>query len=166
MTARLDGDLSRSLYTILKTEGTYDEVDAAVTIRFVEGKGGTKESFHIKAGFSLRLQAGTSHCYVCTITDDGWIGVGAIDAGDGKDKWVNLVKRTRFSGLKTGWGDPNRLRFVARGDRLQVFANDQLAASLRDDRFGAGRVELLVNPAGETACVAFSDLVLKQPTGD
>jgi hypothetical protein len=164
--ARCTEHTDSKLYTALKSEGLYDDEDASVTLRFLEGRAGTREHFGLRAGFSLRLQEGSSCCYICTITDDGWVGVGAIDKDkkDGEDyRFTTLVKRARFSALNTEWGAPNRLRFVAEGSRLRVYLNEQLAASLRDERYEAGRVELLINPCGEPARVDFSDLVLAEP---
>jgi hypothetical protein len=164
LVAALTEHTNRQMYTVLKSEGVYDDLDLSVTIRFIEGVGGTEKAFGMRAGLSLRLQGNGQHCYICDITEDGWFGVHTISETPEKpNAFTSLVKRARFSGLSQGWGVDNRMRVIASGDRIRVFLNDQLAASLRDDRHAMGRIELLVNPAGGPARVAFSDLLIADP---
>jgi hypothetical protein len=164
MVASLTEHTTSQLFTVLKSEGVYDDLDLSVTIRHLEGVAGTEKDFGIRAGVSLRLQGNGQHCYICDITEDGWFGVHTIfDASDKPNTFSSLVKRTRFSGLRRGWGVDNRLRVIATADRIRVFLNDQLAASIRDDRYTMGKVELLVNPSGGPGRVAFSDLLIADP---
>jgi len=161
--ARFETDIGTRLYTALKTQGVFDDVDAAVSISFQEGDPGDAKRVGIRAGVALRTEVGSQHCYIVNITNDGYYRVGKIITVDGAFKFKTVLKWTRSGALDPTWGSTNRLRVVADGARLQIYLNDQLATSLRDDSHQQGLIELVVNPAGSPCEVWFSDLRLAHP---
>jgi predicted membrane-bound spermidine synthase len=60
-------------------------------------------------------------------------------------------------------GQPNRLRVVMHGDQIRVYLNGVLTTSLRDRRFSAGLVRLVISPGTRSSGeVASSDLQLRE----
>ena len=142
------------IHPVVRTPGPLEDVDASVTIRFIE----VSREF-VSAGFELR--AWDAGDYVARISAQGTFSLGwhqqTIWGGD-------LIGWTSHPALRVNPGDANRLRVVARGEQLRIYLNGVLAASLRDGRFGHGRVRVVIAPGAQArAVVAFSDLQLREP---
>ncbi len=147
----------RVWYTALRTHGIYDDVDLAATFRFLDTRAGAP----MRVGFSIRLRDGC--CYVPNLIGDGGFSLGAI-VNEGEQKtWAQLVPQGPSDVVDARVGAPNRLRVVAIRDRLQVWINRVLMASVRDDRLKQGYAEVMVNPGGAPGRVAWSALTLSVP---
>lgn len=153
----IDHPKSDLIHPIVRTAAPFDDFDASITIRFLEG-----EYDYISAGFEVRsCDAGD---YVIRISAQGTFQIGWHDKTD----WGGyLLKWTSHPILKTEMGEPNRLRAVLKGDQIRVYLNGVLATSLRDDKFSSGTVRVVISP-GKTSNikVAFSDLQLRELPSD
>jgi hypothetical protein len=140
------------IHPVVRTPGPFEDVDASITIRFIEGG----REF-VSAGFELR--SWDTGDYVARISAQGTFSLGWHQA----NTWGGeLIGWTSHPALRVNPGDPNRLRVVARGEQLRIYLNGVLAASLRDGRFGHGRVRVVIAPGSQLrAVVAFSDLQLR-----
>ena len=147
----------RVWYTALRTHGIYDDVDLSATFRFLDARSGDP----MRAGFSIRLR--NDLCYVPSLLSDGGFSLGAIVKEGEKPSWSQLVPQGSSDIVDARIGAPNRLRIVAIGDRLQVWINGVLLASVRDDRLRQGYCEVMVNQGGAPGRVAWSHLVLAVP---
>lgn len=145
------------IHPVLRTPGPFDDVDVSVTIRYVEGA-----YEYISSG--LELRSGDDGDYVVRISAQGTFSVGWHN----KTEWGgNLVKWNEHTALRKKMGEPNRLRVVMRGEQMRVYLNGMLATSLRDSRYAAGFVRLVVTPSKHQAItVAYSDLQLREPPRD
>jgi hypothetical protein len=152
------GALKGGWYTALRTHGIYDDVDLSATFRFLEGR---RDDDPVRAAFSVRLRDGA--CYVPCLTATGSFSLGAIVPDGDKKRWDKLVPRGPSDSIDTRPGAENRLRVVVIDQRLQVWINGLLHASVRDDRLTQGYAEVMVNPAGAPCRVAWSHLVLAVP---
>lgn len=142
------------IHPIVRTPGAFDDFDAGLTFRFISG---TYD--YVSAGFEVRSwDAGD---YVVRISAQGTFSVGWHQ----KTEWGgDLVAWSSHPALRTSWGEPNRLRVVMRGEQMRVYFNGVLATSLRDGRFSAGRLRVVVSPGKlAPAVVAFADLQLREP---
>ena len=78
-----------------------------------------------------------------------------------------LVDWTRNDALKAGVGEENRLRVVAAGGEITLYANDVKLTSVQDETFEAGHLALQAqggSAESESATVfAFRDLVITKP---
>lgn len=159
--ARMGPGSKSALYTVLRSHGVYDDIDLSVTLRVLEGRPAGSDPPGAYGGISFRLK--DVLCYVVTVTTDGRFSIGAIDQDITGTHWDHLVARAPCEALERGLGAPNRIRVVAHADKIRLWLNGTLAASLRDYRFRHGQVEVLVNPRGAACALAISELVLAEP---
>ena len=143
------------IHPVVRTPGPLDDVDASVTVRFIEG---SREV--VSAGFELR--AWDAGDYVARISAQGTFSLGWHD----QTQWGgDLVAWTSHPSLRANWGEANRLRVLARGEQIRVYLNGVLAASVHDARFSMGRVRVVVTPGSQQPAVAaFSNLQLREPS--
>lgn len=147
---------SNLIHPIVRTPAPFDDFDVSVTIRFLDG-----EYEQVSAGFEVR--SSDEGDYVIRISSQGTFNIGWHQ---GTDWGGHLVKWTEIPGLRREWGDANRLRVVAIGNRLRVYINGVLITSLRDDRFQSGLIRLVVSPGKDKPMqVSFSDLQLRAVPG-
>ncbi len=141
------------IHPVVRTPGPLEDVDASLTIRFIEG---SRE--FVSAGFEFR--AWDAGDYVARISAQATFSLGWHQ----QNTWGgDLIGWTSHPALRPNPGEANRLRVVARGEQLRIYLNGVLAASLRDGRFGHGRVRVVVAPGAQIrAVVAFSDLQLRE----
>jgi hypothetical protein len=142
------------IHPVLRTPGPFDDVDAAVTIRFISGA-----YDQLSAGFEVR--SWDPGDYIVRISAQGTFSAGWHE----KTEWGGeLVPWSSHPALRAAWGDANRLRVVVRDATLRLFLNGVLATALSDDRFASGRVRLVISPGPqERAVVAFANLHLREP---
>lgn len=144
---------SKLIHPVLRTPGPFDDFDVSITIRFLEGNWEL-----ISAGFEVR--SGDDGDYIVRVSAQGTFQVGWHV---GTDWGGALVNWSSHPVLRTGVGDANRLRVNMRGERMRVYLNGVLAASLRDSRFPVGLIRLVVSPGSESAMkAAFADLQLRE----
>ncbi|HHO54472.1 MAG TPA: hypothetical protein ENK18_27270 [Deltaproteobacteria bacterium] len=160
--ARMGPGSKSALYTVLRSHDVFGDVDLSVTLRVIEGlEGNGVDRPGAYGGLSFRLK--DVLCYVVTVTTDGRFSIGAIDQDIHGTRWDHLVARAPCEALERGLGAPNRIRVVANADKIRLWLNGTLAASLRDYRFRQGKLEILVNPRGAPCTLGLSDLVLAEP---
>jgi hypothetical protein len=154
---QVDHPKSDLIHPIVRTPAPFDDFDASVTIRFLEG-----DYESISAGFEVRsCDAGD---YVIRISAQGTFQIGWHNKTDWGDY---LLKWTSHPILKTKMGEANRLRAVLKGDQIRVYLNGVLTTSLRDDKFSSGTVRVVISPGQKSRIrVAFSDLQLREPPTD
>ncbi len=144
---------SDRIHTVVSTPGPFDDFDASVTIRFIEG-----HREYASAGMEVR--ASDAGDYVVRVSAQGTFQVGWHD----KDAWGGtLVNWTAHPALRDEMGASNRLRVILRGQQMRVYLNGVLATSLQDGRFPGGKVRVVVSPGAKSPIVAaFSDLQLRE----
>lgn len=141
------------IHPLLRTPGPFDDFDVSITVRFLEGSWE-----HISAGFEIR--SADEGDYIVRVSAQGTFQVGWHK---GTDWGGALVSWSTHPVLRSGVGDANRLRVIMRGERMRVYLNGVLAASLRDTRFSVGLIRLVVSPSNKSALkAAFSDLQLRE----
>jgi hypothetical protein len=158
-TARLVGDFRTHDETrwILESFGSFDNVDASVTITFLEVGDVTK---HCRLGFAMRwTEEGR---YSVDIAPKGNYCVARYEKQGDEGKWKILVDFPTHPALRAGVGVANRLRVVAYNDHLRVYVNDALASSVRDSRFTYGTVGIVLENPGSDVRFALSELELRE----
>ncbi|MCC7358891.1 MAG: hypothetical protein IT317_05410 [Anaerolineales bacterium] len=141
------------IHPVIRTPGPLDDFDAGVTIRFISGV-----HDYVSAGFEVR--SWDTGDYVVRISAQGTFNIGWHEKG----AWGgDLVPWAAHPALRGNWGDRNRLRVVMRGEQMRVYLNGVVAASLRDGRFPAGRLRVMVGPGkAGAATVAYSDAQIRE----
>lgn len=143
---------------VIESFGSFDNVDASVTIEFLEVEDVTK---HCRVGFALRW------------TEDGRYSVDIAPKGnycaavyDGRadegQRWKLFVDYASHPALRAGVGVENRLRVVAYDDHLRVYINGALASSVRDPKFTYGTVGIVLENSTSDVKFALSDLELRE----
>lgn len=156
---RLVGDFLKQEETcwIVESCGSFDNIDASVTITFLEVEDVTK---HCRLGFAVRwTEEGR---YSIDIAPKGTYCVASYEKREDEGKWHILVNFASHPALRVGVGVPNRLRVVAYNDHLRVYINDALASSVRDSKFTYGTVGIVLENPGSAAKFALTDLELRE----
>lgn len=142
---------------VLESFGSFDNVDASVTITFLEVEDVTK---HCRLGFALRwTEEGR---YSIDIAPKGNYCVAGYEKRDGEGKWHMLVDYASHPSLRAGVGVPNRLRVVAYNDHLRVYINGALVSSVRDPKFTYGSVGIVLENSQSDVKFALSELELRE----
>jgi hypothetical protein len=141
---------------VLESLGSFDNIDAAVTITFLEVEDVTK---HCRLGFDIRSTDEGHYCI--DIAPKGNYCVACYDKALA-DKWRILVNFVSHPALRPGVGIPNRLRVVAHNDHLRVYINNVLVSSVRDPRFTYGTIAIVLENAGSDVVFALSDLEVRE----
>ncbi len=150
---------SNLMHYVLQSSGLFDDYDASVSIRFLQGN-----TRYIRAGFALRYDPNQGG-YALLISAQSTYMIGWYHQGDdGKLAWAGeLIDWTEHTALREGLNASNRLRVVMYGERMRVYLNGVLASSLRDEKFRLGQVRLGLEPSDKSSiAVAFSDLQLRE----
>jgi hypothetical protein len=141
-----------SYFSVIGTPGPFDQMDVSVTIRFLKGS------------FS-DVRAGIEFCY----TDDGNYLAAISPQGTfclgyhNQRTWGDYLSNwNEHPSLKQGWESSNRLRIIHQGNRIRLYLNGILAASVRDERYPGGRIILACGPIGGDASFAFQDLQIRE----
>lgn len=144
---------SNLIHPVLRTPGHFDDFDASVSIRFIEGA-----YEYISAGLELRYNDDGD--YVFRISAQGTFQIGWHN----KSEWGGtLINWTNSNVLAREYGTFNRLRVIMRGDQLRLYLNGVMTASLRDSHFRGGLVRLVASPGEKSSItVAFTDLELRE----
>lgn len=148
-----------TLYYLLRSSGFFDDADASVTVRFLEG-----DPKVVRAGFALRFQEGRGGLVVLASGQRTYkVGYFQQPPGGGAVVWGgDLVPWTEHAALRPGLDQSNRVRVVLRGEQLRVFLNGVPASSLHHPGFQLGEVRLCAEGAAESGLgVAFTDLQLR-----
>ncbi|MEW6405253.1 MAG: hypothetical protein AB1649_25960 [Chloroflexota bacterium] len=155
---RAQFDAQTGVYDILATSGLYDNLDASVTMTFLEGN-----VEYVRAGMFLRYQAKVGG-YGFLVSAQCSYKMGFYEAKeDGSLTWKDIIPWTSHTALRAGLNQSNRLRVLANGDRLRVYLNGVMATSIKHDKFDVGKVTVSVEPCKESnITVAFSDLQLRE----
>lgn len=147
-------DAGNSLWVVLRSAGSYDDVDVSVTVRHLVGG----------ASAGIEVRASQLGSYAATLVTDGRLFVTYYEGYKGQSKAHALLPGSRpHPEARVGLGVANELRFVARDDELRVYLNGKLASSLHEPSLRSGLIKLVVNPRGGPACVAFSDVLVREP---
>src|SRR5919199_2906339 len=112
---RLVGDFPKqeSSRWIIESYGSFDNIDASVTITFLEVRDVTK---HCRLGFAIRwTEAGR---YSVDIAPKGNYCVASYEKQGDAGKWHMLVEYASPPALRGGGGVANRLRVLAYNDHL------------------------------------------------
>jgi hypothetical protein len=141
---------------LLESLGSFDNIDAAVTISFL-AVGDVKE--HCRLGFDFRSTDEGHYCV--DLAPKGNYCVARYEKAS-EEKWRILVDFASHPALRPGLGVPNRLRVVAYNDHLRVHVNDVLVSSVRDSRFTYGTVGVVLENSGTDVTFALSDLELRE----
>lgn len=142
---------------VLESFGSFDNVDASVTITFLEVEDVTK---HCRLGFSLRwTEEGR---YSVDIAPKGNYCAASYEKQGDTGKWHMLVDYASHPALRAGVGVPNRLRVVTYNDHLRVYLNGALASSVRDPKFTYGTVGIVLENSGSDVKFALSELELRE----
>lgn len=143
-------------YWLLESPGSFDNIDAAMTITFLEVQDATE---HCRLGFDFRSTDEGHYCV--DISPKGNYCVARYDKRS-EERWRILVDFASHPALRPGVGVANRLRVVAYNDHLRVHVNDALVSSVRDSRFTYGTVGVVLENPGTDATFALSDLELRE----
>lgn len=142
---------------LLESLGSFDNIDAAVTISFLEVGDITK---HCRLGFAVRSTDEGRYCV--DIAPKGNYCVASYEKENDEKKWRILVDFVSHPALRGGVGVPNRLRVIAFNDHLRVYINNVLASSVRDSRFTYGTIGIVLENPGSDVTFALSDLELRE----
>jgi hypothetical protein len=142
---------------LLESLGSFDNIDAGVTISFLEVGDITK---HCRLGFYVRRTDQGN--YNVDIAPKGTYCVASYVKENVECRWQILVDFTTHPALRVGVGVPNRLRVVAYNDHLRVYINNVLASSVRDSRFTYGTIVLVLENSGSDVVFAISDLEVRE----
>jgi len=145
---------SRTTHVVLASGGVFDDVDVSVSIRFLEG---TPEA---TAGVQLRGSTPGSYC--TSFNSQGKFWAWYVDGNTLGAKTHSFVAGTVQPALHAGHYALNRLRIVAREDRIRVFHNGVLSSSVRHGALRTGTVKVSIGPSGGPVVVGFSDLVVRE----
>lgn len=150
-------EASERVHYCLSSSGIFDNVDAGVTIRFIEGK-----IEWVRAALFLRYTTGMGG-YGFFISAQGTCMIGYYEKPqEGELAWQTVMDWTAHTALRHGLDQPNRLRVIANGKRLQVYLNGVMATTFQHAHHEMGQVRLAVEPGERSAAhVAFSDLQLR-----
>lgn len=143
---------SSQIHPVIRTPAYFDNCDAGVTVRFVEG-----DTEYVSAG--LEARGSDAGDYTFRISAQGTFQVAWHDKND----WGGtLLNWTAHPALKPGLGPANRLRILLRGEQIRVYLNGVLATSLRDSRFSGGTLRVMITPGKrKPAVAAYSRLELR-----
>jgi hypothetical protein len=142
---------------LVESCGSFDNIDASVTISFLEVEDITK---HCRLGFAIRWTEDGRYCV--DIAPKGNYCVASYEKETDKKKWRMLVDYVTHPALRIGVGVPNRLRVVAYNDHLRVYINNVLASSVRDSTFTYGTIGIVLENPGSDVKFALSDLELRE----
>lgn len=145
---------------LLESLGSFDNVDAAVTITFLDVGDVSK---HCRLGLDFRSTDEGHYCV--DISPKGNYCVARYEKAS-EEKWRILVRFASHPALRPGAGVANRLRVVAYDDHLRVHINDVLVSSVRDPRFTYGTVGVVLENPGTDVTLALSDLELREAVAE
>ncbi len=148
---------SERVHYILYSSGVFDNLDASVSLRFQAG-----ELKWIRAGLFVRYTNGVGG-YGTFVSAQGTYMFGYYDKpADSEMVWRTVIDWTAHTSLRAGLDQPNRLRLLVKGDRIQIYLNGVLAASFIDSHYEVGQVRLAVEPSENSDIEAgFSDLQIR-----
>ena len=151
---------SDNVHYVLRSSGAFDNLDASVTICFLEGK-----LEWVDAGLFWRYSPDLGG-YGVFISEQSTYMLGFYEMTDkGELAWRKILDWAKHTALRPGLGQSNRLRMVTNGKRIRIYLNGMLATSFQDARFEVGQVRLGVEPSkNSTVEVAFSNLQLRGVT--
>jgi tetratricopeptide (TPR) repeat protein len=143
-------------YTVWSHPG-FDFADAQIEVEATLIGGPIGGEF----GIVCRYQDGDNY-YALKITGDGYSAIHKRASGE----WIALADWQASDAIRQGVDAANRLRADCAGDRLALYANDQLLVEARDADFISGDIGLLAGTFEEPGVdVLFDNLILRQPQG-
>ncbi len=149
---------SEMVHYVLQSSGLFDDFDASVSIRFMDGA-----LNYIRAGLVLRYSPNQGG-YVFFISPQRTYMLGFYHYVENKIAWGGeLIGWTEHTALQHGLDVVNRLRVVLYGQQCRVYFNGVLATALHLDQFNLGQVRLGLEPTSHSKiAVSFSDLQLRE----
>ncbi len=156
---RLVGDFRKQPLTawLFESCGSFDNIDASVTITFLEVEDINKEG---RLGFALRSTDEGRYCV--DIAPKGNYCVASYEKQNDKKAWRIIVSFETHPSLLAGVGISNRLRVVNSNDHLRVYINNVLVSSVRDATFTYGTIGMVLENPGSAVRFALSDLELRE----
>jgi len=150
---------SGRVHFALKSSGYFEDQDASVTMRFLEG-----DTTYIRAGLFLRYQDGIGGYGILVSAQSTYL-IGYYETPPGeKMAWKTKLNWTTHTALLPGLNQSNRLRVVAQGNRFKVYLNGVMATSIKDDLYQEGQIRLAVEPSDKSDIrIAFSTLEIREP---
>jgi hypothetical protein len=147
-----------NLIDLIRSAGTFADVDLSVSYRLVRGDPAGK-GLGFGVGVRWFNKEGVNG-YLIECRMNGRLAALRYDKG----KSEPLVNYVEHNALKVGVGATNRLRVLADGPLLRIYLNGVLASDLRDDTYRQGALRAFVSPAdGGAVDIAISDLQLREP---
>jgi hypothetical protein len=143
---------------VLRSSGYFDDVDVSVTLKFYEGT-----LNQIDAGLVLRYQKGVGG-YIFYLSPVGTYTVAYYQPGDkdGMD-WKPIMDWSENDVIRKGLRETNRLRVVVDGTHFRVYINGVLATSIHDDKCDEGQVILGAEGTKKSSvAVGFSDIQMRE----
>lgn len=136
-------------------EPTFSDFVLEVDARLVTGN---PESSY---GVLFRIQS-PEEFYRFVVTANGLY---MLERRNADGSWERFLPDWRDSAaIRQGPNATNRLKVVADGPRLEVYANDTLLHEVRDDRYATGNIALDAGTFGATGLqVAFDNLLVYPP---
>jgi hypothetical protein len=143
---------------VIESSGSFDNIDASVTINFLEVEDITK---HCRLGFAMRWTEEGRYCV--DIAPKGNYCVGKYEQAKEEGKrWKMLVDYATHPAMRIGANVPNHLRVVNYNDHIRVYINNVLVSSVRDPRFTYGTMGLVLENTTSDVVFAISDLELRE----
>lgn len=142
---------------ILESGGSFDNLDASVTITFLKVEDLAK---HCRLGFALRWTEEGRYCV--DIAPKGTYCVASYEKQGEERKWRMIVNFASHPSMRAGLGVPNRLRVVTYNEHIRVYINDVLASSVRDSKFPYGTTGIVLENPGSDVTFALTDLELRE----
>jgi hypothetical protein len=128
----------------------YDNFSLEITVQLVEGR--EDGAF----GPIFRLIPGSSDYYTFELFGAGYFRL-ARHMSD-PNQWINLTEAARSPAINAGRGAINRLKVVADGSRLELYANDVFLEAVDDAALSYGQIGLLTS---SEVHAAYSDLIVR-----
>lgn len=142
-------------WTIVRSEGTFDDCEVSATVRVLEG------DQRAKCGLYVRFNpAGT---YMIVVSTIGTYTITYVPAPTGPA--VTLVDWSSASSLREGLGAANELTVTCEGDRMTLAINGRQVTALRDGRSLYGAVEVFAAGPRSPAGVAVGGLTVRASGG-
>ncbi len=137
---------------LIATPGILDDFDVSLSLRFLAGD---TENYY--AGLDLR------------ICDEGYYQVGIDSGGRFMVGWFtanawggHLVKWSFQPALHNGFDVRNTLRILMRGPQIRVYLNGVFSASLHDERYSAGSLQVVAGPYDKEMRLAIANLQVRE----
>jgi hypothetical protein len=142
-------------FEILTSAGTFDDFEAATTVRFLSG------DFSSHGGLKFRRRS--EGLYQLAVNAQGEFSLFHLATGMAARTFVGWG--TKHAAVRAGINERNQLRVVCVGERIRAFVNGTMVASIRDSASSFGSVSVF-GQSRTPMSVAFSSLSVREPDGE